>query len=100
MKLVVSLAAAASTEKAGPGVVAALSAVAVLFGLALVLDLGRVRTRLVEQRLRQHRDYPRLAKAFAAPDEDDERRTQHRWGIAGGLAFIVVGVAIIWIWMG
>jgi hypothetical protein len=100
MNLFATWVAVATTEKAGPGVVAALSAALVLFGLAVVLDLGRIRTWLVELRLRQNRDYPRLAKAFSEPTEDAERSSQHRWGIAGGLGFIAMGVATIWIWKG
>jgi hypothetical protein len=94
------VAATATTETAGPAVVAVVSLGLILFGLVVILDLGSARTRLVEQRIQQTRDHPRLGKIMSGPTEDGERHVQHRWAIGGGFVSIAFGIAIIWISMG
>mgnify|MGYP001321509558 CR=1 FL=1 len=88
IQLVTLASPAADSSVAGPVVVAAICVGMTLFGLALILDVGSLRTRLVESRMKQNRDFPRLAKMLSEPKEADERRIQNLSLIVGGIALM------------
>ena len=90
----------AETHTASPVAIGVIAAVLILGGIALVLDLFQLRTRWIESRTQQFRDHPLLANAFAEPTEEQERASQRRWMIWGGVMTILMGVVVIWAYRG